>query len=328
MKRVLKWFGFTVAAIVILIVGILATTWAVANNRANRTYDVEVPHVDVPTDPVSIAEGARLTTSRLCFDCHGDDLGGAELVDDPMLGRVWATNLTTGEGGVGSDYDAHDFARAVWFGVRPDGSPIAVMPSSEYHQAFDPAQLGKVIAYVRSVPPVDRETPSFRLMPLGWTLYAFGELPLMHIEIMDASTPPPQNIQVEVSADYGATIGIMCTGCHGADLAGATDPTGRISPNLTPHASGLRGWTLVDFTRGIRSGVLPDGSVMSFQAHQLVSHLIPEAEAAVAAGCKESLPGLIGQRLSHWRFMPGEPRHQPASLIINGNDIGVPIVGE
>lgn len=263
MARVLKWIGIVVGGFLVLVAGFLAVTAVMNNAKLNRSIEVSVTAPQVPTDAASIAEGSRLTISRGCTECHGADLAGKLAIDDPVMGTLWSTNLTPGQGGVGSSYDAEDFARAIWYGVRPDGSPLVLMPSAEYHEAFDAAHLGKIIAYLQSLPPVDRETPPVRFGPLGWTGNALGFIPLTPVDHIDLNSPPPDEIQIAATPEYGATIGVICTGCHGPDLAGFSDPGTGVAPNLTPHESGLAGWEQEDLVRVLREGTRPDGTMVS-----------------------------------------------------------------
>ncbi len=65
------------------------------------------------------------------------------------------------------------------------------------------------------------------------------------------------------TAEYGAYLVQVCTGCHGADWAGqrvpGTPPELPPASNLTMHANGLAGWSEADFIRVIREGNRPDG---------------------------------------------------------------------
>ena len=86
-------------------------------------------------------------------------------LDDPAIGKVVASNLTSGKGGVGSAYTDQDWARAIRHGIRPDGTPLLFMPSTEFYFLSD-EDLGAVIAYIKSAPPVDHELPP---SSVSWT---------------------------------------------------------------------------------------------------------------------------------------------------------------
>lgn len=263
MGRAVGWIGIGVGGVLALAVAFLLAVAAISAARMNRQHVVHVDATSVPGDTAAVAAGERLVAARGCADCHGDDLGGRPVFDDLPFGRLWATNLTSGRGGVGPAYDAAAFARAVWYGVGRDGKTLAVMPSVEYHQALDAVELGQILAYVRSVPPVDRETPAPRFGPMTWVGHVFGMMPLAAVEAIDTSAPPPAAIEVAPTAAYGASLAVFCGGCHGPDLTGMATPLNDPAPNLTLHASGLAGWTLADLTRALREGVRPDGTTMS-----------------------------------------------------------------
>lgn len=205
----------------------------------------------------AVARGRHLVESRYgCTECHGQDLGGGPVGKDPALG-LYAPNLTTGEGSVSRRYTAVDWDRIVRHGVLPDGS-AAVMPSTVYSAMTD-QELTDVVAYIRAMPPVDRKSPKRTFGPsLTWRI-ATGEVEPAAASI-DHTAPhaprPPDNLP---TPELGAHIARVCTGCHGADLAGGlgpgADPTWTGGPNLTPHASGLAGWTYAEFEQAVRDGV-------------------------------------------------------------------------
>lgn len=97
--------------------------------------------------------------------------------------------------------------------------------------------------------------------PMAWVGHVIGFLPLLHVERLDVNEPPRAPVEVAATVEYGATIGMVCTGCHGADLAGMSDPTG-VAPNLTLHPSGLGDGSYESFDTALRTGELPDGSTM------------------------------------------------------------------
>lgn len=81
---------------------------------------------------------------------------GMTIFDDPELGKVNAPNLTSGLGGIGSAYSDEDWVRVLRNGVKPNGKGVFVMPSKDFH-AMGEDDLGSLIAYMKAVPPVDKE---------------------------------------------------------------------------------------------------------------------------------------------------------------------------
>lgn len=84
-------------------------------------------------------------------------MGGAKVIDHPAMGRAYGPNLTRGRGGRATDLRDEDWVRAIRHEVAEGGHPRYLMPSLEYSH-FTDDDLGAVIAYVKSVPPVDRES--------------------------------------------------------------------------------------------------------------------------------------------------------------------------
>ena len=113
--------------------------------------------------------------------------------DDPVFGRLVASNLTAGKGGVGGSYSDTDFVRAIRHGVRPDGTPLVLMPA-EYYNKYNDEDLGAIIAYIKSLPPVDNELPETMAGPLA-RLFVLLEPSLLPAQLIDhdASRPPPSN---------------------------------------------------------------------------------------------------------------------------------------
>jgi mono/diheme cytochrome c family protein len=117
--------------------------------------------------------------------------------------------------------------------------------------------LAAVIAYIRSVPPVDRTFPATRIGPLARVLHHFG-FPLLPAERVDhgARAAAPE---AAVTADYGEYLADVsgCRSCHGPALAGGVGP----GPNITPAVIGS--WSEADFARALREGRRPDGRAIS-----------------------------------------------------------------
>lgn len=224
----------------------------------------------------AIARGKHLVESRyVCVQCHGRDFGGGMMLDDPAVGTFPGPNITSGEGGRTGAYTAADWDRIVRHGLRPDGRP-AVMPSGDFIDMSD-RELSDIIAYIRSLPPADRETGDVALGPLGTILVANGTFPL------NAETHPDHGRAHQVeppaaeeSVAFGEHLSKICTGCHRTDLTGgpipAAPPDWIPSSNLTPHADGLAGWTFEDFDRAMREGRRPDGAALRMPMTEMLPY--------------------------------------------------------
>jgi len=258
MKRVLKWIGLILGGLLGIVLLAYVGVTAVSASRLNRTYEVTADFdLNVSPDPESIAEGKRLYTI-MCQSCHGEDLAG-QTESDLMFGQIFVANLTTGSGGIGSRYSDEDIARSVWYGVKSDGSPTLVMPP-ELSPAINVEDMENLIAYIRSVPPVDTDYPEMRPGPMLRVMHATNQFPLVTAEFVQMDTPPLGAAAPEDVLAFGEQRAAFCTACHGADFTGNSIVGG---PNITPHETALGTWTEEAFVQALREGVRPDGSAIS-----------------------------------------------------------------
>jgi mono/diheme cytochrome c family protein len=264
MRRILTWIGYGLAGLVVFVVLASAAIYALSERRGHKQYAIAPKTLVIPTDSVSIARGGHIVRAiGKCIECHGENLQGTVMIDDPALGRVSARNLTRGTGGVGSMLSDADLIRAIRHAVGPDGRPLMIMPSQDFIELSD-NDLAAVIAYVKSVPPADNVLPPTRLGPLGRTLLLAGKLPVYPAELIDHSRPSPAPIAEGGTPAYGGyLVRVGCAGCHGATLAGgpvaAGDPSWPPAANLTPGGP-TQSWTEDNFRTLLRTGHRPDGS--------------------------------------------------------------------
>src|SRR5205085_4434616 len=112
MGKVLKWIGIVVGALVLLVVIVAGAIFVRGQMLYNEKFETPAVAVTVPTDAASIERGKHLMTVLVdCAGCHGDDLSGGVVLDDPAFGVVNAPNLTTGKNGVGGQLSDTDIAR-------------------------------------------------------------------------------------------------------------------------------------------------------------------------------------------------------------------------
>lgn len=264
MKNVFKWIGYVLGGLLVIILIAVGFAYAKTSSRLNRTYPTTAEAVPVPTDSASIERGRHLVLAvGKCVDCHGDNLAGKRISDDFAFGTLWSANLTKGKGGVGSSFANADYVRAIRYGVRPDGKPLIMMPSEAYTH-FSDADLGAIIAYVKSMPPVDQVTSPPRMGPVARIIATMTpDFPLAPAEMIDRNMTRPAAVTPSVTKEYGdyllKTGG--CKSCHTENLSGGVKIQGIASANLTP--TGIGKWTEADFTKALRTGVRPDGRILS-----------------------------------------------------------------
>jgi cytochrome c553 len=293
----MKWLrraGIGLGSLVLAVVLGLVVVYAASEVRFRHAYtDVAVSPFRADRSPAGLARGQHLATAvAKCTECHGQDLGGTVFIDAGALGTVVASNLTRGRGGVGGRYTDGQLERAIRHGIGADGRALVIMPSADFYAMSD-QDLQDVIAYVRSVPPVDHELPATTIRALGRALYLAGQLPIFPAEDMDHRAPRtvvPQGVTAEYGR-YLATIG-GCTGCHGPDLAGRAknDEPGAPPPaNLTPRGE-LGTWSEQDFFTALRTGKRPNGSSISTKMPWQASGMMTDDEIRAVWSYLKSVP--------------------------------------
>lgn len=261
MKKVFKWVGIIFGVLVMLVLVIAGSLFIKGTNQLSKTYQVEPVAIAIQDDEGSIERGAYLYQVS-CAGCHGDDLSGKVILDDPAIGYLPAPNLTAGQGGVGSNYSDTDYARAIRHGVDSEGQGLLIMPSKAYWH-FSEEDLSAIIAYVKTAQPVDNDLGQKSQSPLGKIMLAagaFGEA--FAADVLDHNAPLADAPERGATAAYGEYLvnTADCRNCHGPDLAGmqSPEPGSPYSPNLTP-AGVLTIWTADDFIETMHTGVTPYG---------------------------------------------------------------------
>ena len=266
MKKVFKWIGIVLGSLVGLVLVAGVAMYFVGDARLNKTYEFPSSNIIIPTDEASIAYGKH-RAETLCQGCHGEDLGGiTDWFAAGPLGTIDSANLTSGAGGFGQEATSdEDYVRAIRHGIDPNGKPI-FMPAVVSTSFLSDEDLGAIIAYVKSVPPVDRETNGNQFKPLAKVMLVLGMLPPLPVEVVSHEThvTAPERA---VSVAYGGYLADTndCRVCHGQQLNGGQypDPTvNLITPNLTPGGE-VGFWTEEQFIDTIRTGVTPGGHQMS-----------------------------------------------------------------
>ena len=259
MRRWLRRAGIGLGIVLVLVLGLFAVAWAHSERALSRAYTIADPPIVVASDPGIIARGRHLYVSRGCTGCHGDAGEGKLLFDARPVARIVPSNLTRTVRDPAWTDDA--IAAAIRHGVRPDGTPLVFMPANDYMD-LDDADTAAIIAWLRTLPASDNEPGRTVVRPLGRVLNLFGKFPMTPAAGIDHAPRPRMAPAVAPTAEYGAYLAQVCTGCHGTDFRGGlvmvpdTPPTS----NLTPHPDALGAWSRDDFFRAMRTGTRPDGS--------------------------------------------------------------------
>ena len=269
-KKIAKWTGIV---LLVLIAGIAVTTAF----RQNIKYEAPYPNIHASADSAIIARGKHLAySSAHCIDCHStlkaDSLirlgldvpltGGVDF--DLPFGHIYSRNITPDSAtGIGKYTDA-ELARALRYGVHPDGT--VVYDFMQFHNMSD-ADLTAVISFIRSQKPVYNKVPTHELNTLGKLVKAFMVKPA------GPTGEVPVAVKIDTTANYGKYLVLSiaeCSGCHtqrdmsgafiGAPFAGGNefaehDNPALYSPNLTTDSSSrIFGWSQADFINRFRMG--------------------------------------------------------------------------
>ncbi len=292
------WIRRSLLAVAVLVALAAAAVFAgiqLAERKMNRKVEVAVQGVAVPTDPAAIERGRYLFASRGCSECHGVDGAGRTFIDDGQGMKAHSPNLTRGAGSATLAYQPADWDRTVRHGVKPDGRPVFIMPSVDYNR-FTDADLGALVAYLQSLPPVAGQGAQFQLpMPLR-VLYGFGAIPDA-ASLIDHKLPPQQAVAEGLTVEHGRYVANMCIGCHGAKLEGGKVPGGPPdwppAARLAPGAGSVIATRYGDaetFVKMLKSGKRADGSVIAVMPFESLSAL-SDIDARALYLFLKSMPG-------------------------------------
>lgn len=274
-KKVLKVIGIVLAGLVGLAAVLVIALYALGNARLTRKYDVQAGAIAIPTDAAALEQGRHWAVAY-CAGCHGADFSGKPLVDDASIGYIAASNLTGGGGGAGGEFSDADWVRALRNGVNPEGRALIAMPSQNYYYMSD-QDLGALIGYLKTVPPVDHEMDDPALSFMGKVVLATGAFgkEILPAEVIDHAGPRPAVIEPGVNAKYGGYLVRLggCRDCHGSELTGgkSPEPEAPYAPDITAKGA-MRTWsqeTFINVVYTARENDMPWGELRAFTDPEL-----------------------------------------------------------
>lgn len=238
MKRLLKWFGWTAACLLLLVLCAAVYIYTASERALNRSYDAPLIAFAAPSDAKAIANGHRQAIVHGCTSCHGAQLEGHVLVDDSRIGRIRAPNLTR----VIKQYTDADLERLLRRGIKRNSQGLWVMPVSP-HMADDDLEV--IIAYLRSVPEREGEPAEIKLGPLLRFAIATGQMTSSARTTVEAQAPLNRSDPISFGRYL---VKSACTDCHGSKLEGSELLK---SPSLMVMAA----YQDADFDKLMRTGI-------------------------------------------------------------------------
>ena len=281
-------------------IGIYASTKVSAFNASmDHVYDIPVPSLSRSSDPAVLARGKHLAESvGACAtaDCHGTDLGGGKTLDMGPLGTLAGPNLSNG---LLTAYSDGELARLIQYGVKRDGRSVRLMPVQDFNW-LPQADLVAMISYLRSIPAVDRPNGKTEVKPLAKILDRRNEIIFdvaRRTSVAKLDTAPAPS----PTADYGRFLARLCMGCHGEGLGGGripgAPPSLPIPSNITPHETGLAGWTYEDFLTLLNTGRRKNGLALNpFMPYEAWAKFDDVEKKALWAYLQTVPPRPFGQR--------------------------------
>jgi mono/diheme cytochrome c family protein len=258
-RRLVRFGGFALGGLIVLVILVLGGVYLNAQRLLNQRPSNPIEPLAVASTPEQVARGQYLvSTIPGCVSCHASNpaavppvLDGALMVDAEPFGHFYAPNLTPG--GRLREYSDGALERAIREGIGADGRALAIMPSENFKLLPDD-DVAAIIAYLRTQPAVEHETPPLDPNLVGYLLIGSG-LVAPSVQPPIAEVTAPERAATPEYGSYLANIG-DCRACHGALLDGQKRATGAPEgPNLRV----VKGWTDQQFVATIRSGVDPTG---------------------------------------------------------------------
>ena len=265
MKKVL----LTILILVVVVIGIAATYVKFALPNVGAASDL---HIAVT--PERVHHGEYLANHVvLCMDCHstrdwgkfsgpmvaGTNGKGGELFDEDLgfPGKFYSKNITPANLKTWTD---GEIFRAITTGVDKFGDALfPVMPYS-YYGKMDKEDIYDVIAYIRSLPPIENKTPDRKIdFPMNFivntipTKAAFVEKPPKSDTIKYGSyfVNAAACMQCHTQVKSGQIIqSLALSGGRGFDM-----PNGTVySANITPdNTTGIGNWTPEQFVERFKA---------------------------------------------------------------------------
>jgi mono/diheme cytochrome c family protein len=285
---------------------------ALTSPSAYRLIRSPAPPADANHTP-NIENGRTMFFAGGCTSCHAtpnqDDklrLGGGFALHSPF-GTFHIPNISSHkQDGIGS-WSTADFIRAMQEGTSPDGrNYYPAFPYTSY-QHMRREDLADMFAFMQTLPAVEGRAPAHELpFPFNirrgvglWKLAFLNGKPF---------TPDPSKSESWNRGAYLVNGPGHCAECHsernfaGAIIedrrfAGGPNPEGKGSvPNITPHPSGIGGWTDGDLVTLLTTGETPNFDTVGGPMGSVVRNTaqLPESDRQAMAEYILSLPAKQG----------------------------------
>lgn len=237
----MKWFKRIMLGLGVLIVVAIVILYGWSSVIVGKKYSIQERTVELTDDPAVIARGERLAQVFGCFHgCHGADMEGNFLVDDPLLARLPAPNLTAAF----DRYTVPELEAIIRQGVRPDGVSVLGMPSEGFSIMTD-EDLTAILSFISTYPKQENDTGNRSLGPLARIGIVSGEF---WVAAEKRAAEPWQDGFQEDPLKLGEYLAQnACAECHGHRLEG--------SEGFTPPLTIAKAYSSEDFRQLMSTGI-------------------------------------------------------------------------
>jgi cytochrome c553 len=169
------------------------------------------------------------------------------------------------------------------------------MPAQMFRNLGD-EDVAALVAYLKTLPPVDREQPATRVGLIARMAHVSGSMQLLPAELIAHDSPRPAAPPAGATVAYGEHLTRVagCKACHGMDLSGQSGAMPGAA-NLTP-AGRLGSWSEADFVRVLRTGVRPDGSALAKEMPWRVTSRMTDEELGALWMYLRTVPAKAGKQ--------------------------------
>lgn len=275
MSKALRWSGYLVAAIILLVLLAIAWVWIASSLAMGSTYEGQPERLAKPS-AAQLADAPRQLKVLGCISCHGEGLRGDTLFDEPGVATIHAPNLTL----IAAKASDQQLARALRQGIGVDGRPLFAMPSAQYSRLTD-AEVAALIGAIRQLPVGGNQVPPVSVGLKGRIGLALGKFRPQPEEVERYRNNMPADLGPEFARGRHLAM-TNCAECHGPTFGGAEAKPGVKAPDLIVAGT----YDLPEFRRLMRTGV-PTGNrkldLMAVVARNDFSHFTDEEIAAIHA---------------------------------------------
>ena len=262
MKNFLKWAAISIGGLLGLGLIAFAVVWIWGGQVLNHTFVPEDRGFSMEAGPADVAEGERLAHILGCTGCHRKDLEGGVLFDQPMFARVAPPNISSAT----DKFNDSELELIIRQGIKPDGRPVVVMPSSNFSALRD-QDLRNLIAYLDQAPKSDNDPGPSTFGIMARFFFAKGEFKTEPQKEMYEVTLDRKDDRVFLEGDYLTRI--KCSECHGRDLRG-----GNLGQDAVPSLVLVKAYNEEEFSILMRTGMARGDREVGFMTELSKTHFV------------------------------------------------------